>query len=126
MESKPGTFDGIERRRHQRFRVKEDGLVFLGKNSGTIVDISRSGLSIHCTALDIQLPLPHQLDIFLAQSRLYLPNLPVIIVEDGPVLPRPISSSFPMKRLRMKFGCLSTEQQARLDAIITRNTVVGY
>jgi hypothetical protein len=124
MESKPGTFDGIERRRHKRFRVKEDALVFLGKDTGTILDISRSGLSIHCIALDKKPPLPNQLDIFFAQSRFYLPNLPVFLVEDAPILPSPIFSSFQMKRLRMKFGSLSSEQKARLDELITLNTVV--
>lgn len=124
MENKLGTFDGIERRRHKRFRVKDDALVFLGKDSGTIWDISKSGLSIHCIALDKKPPLPGQLDIFFAQTRFYLPNLPVSLVDDVQMLPSPIFSSFQMKRLRMEFGTLSNEQQARLDEFITLNTVV--
>jgi hypothetical protein len=123
MENKLGTFDGIERRRHKRFRVKEDALVFLGKDTGTIFDISKSGLSIHYFVLDTKPTLSSQLDIFFAQSRFYLPNLPVSLVDDVQMLPIAIFSSFQMKRLRMKFGSLSNEQQARLDEFITLNTV---
>ena len=124
MESKPGTFDGIERRRHKRFRVKEDAFVFLGKDTGTIMDISRGGLSVHCIPLENKSPPPNQLDIFFAQSRFYLPNLPVFLVDDVQFLPNSIFSSFQIKRLRIKFGSLSNEQQARLDEFITLNTVV--
>jgi hypothetical protein len=124
MESNPSTFDGIERRRHKRFRVKEDGLVFIGKDTGTIMDISRGGLSVHCIPLDKESTLPNQLDIFFAQSRFYLPNLPVFLVDDVQFLPNSIFSSFQIKRLRIKFGSLSNEQQARLDEFITLNTVI--
>jgi hypothetical protein len=124
MESKPGTLDGIERRRHKRFRVKEDCLVFIGKETGTIMDISRGGLSVHCIPWDNKSTLPNQLDIFFAQSRFYLPNLPVFLVDDAQFLPNSSFSSFQIKRLRIKFGSLSDEQQARLDEFITLNTVI--
>lgn len=125
MDNKPGIFDGIERRHHQRFRVKDGALVFFGKDTCTIWDISKSGLSIHCIALEKHTHLPNQLDIFFARSRFYLPSLPVFLVDDVQNLPNPILRSFQIKRLRMKFGSLSNEQQARLDEFITLNTVVG-
>lgn len=124
MENRLGTFDGIERRRHKRFRVKDDAFVFLGKETGTIFDISKSGLSVHCIPLNEKSSLPNQLDIFFAQSRFYLPNLPVSLVDDVQFLPNSIFSSFQIIRLRIKFGSLSNEQQARLDEFITLNTVV--
>ena len=124
MESKPGTFDGIERRRHKRFRVKEDALVFLGKDTGTILDISRGGLSVHYAVFEKALPIPHHLDIFFVHSRFYLPNLPISLVDEVQALSNPIFSTFQVKRIRMKFGPLSNEQQTRLDEFITLNTIV--
>ena len=124
MEPKPSVFDGAERRRHKRFRVKNDALVFLGKDTGTILDISTGGLSVHYAVFEKKDPLPHHLDIFFVHSRFYLPNLPVVLVDEAQTLPSPIFSSFQVKRLRMKFGPLSSEQQARLEEFILHNTVV--
>ena len=124
MESKPDVFNGTERRRHKRFRVKDDALVFLGKDTGTILDISRGGLSVHYAVFEKDPPIPRHLDIFFAHSRFYLPNLPVFLVDEVQTLPNPIFSSFQVKRLRIKFGLLSSEQQARLDDFIMHNTVV--
>ena len=123
MENILATFDGIERRRHKRFKVKEDALVFLGKDTGTILDISQGGLSVHYAALERKLPLPNHLDIFFAHSRFYLPNLPVSLVDEVHVQSTPIFCSFQVKKLRMKFGPLSSEQQARLEEFMTHNTI---
>jgi len=65
MENKLDTFSGTERRRHKRFRVKDEALVFFGKDTGTILDISQGGLSVHYAALEKKTPLPNHLDIFL-------------------------------------------------------------
>jgi len=124
MENKLDTYSGAERRRHKRFRVKDDALVFFGKDTGTILDISQGGLSVHYAALEKKTPLPNQLDIFFVYSRFYLPNLPVSLVDEMPILPNPIFNSFQVKRLRMKFGPLSSEQHARLEDFITDNAIL--
>lgn len=117
------TSQWAERRRHRRYRVKDEALVFLGKDTGAILDISKGGLSFHFTAFDQQPSLPAHLDIFSAPSRFYLPNLPVSLVGEAQALTGSIFSSLRVKRLSMKFGPLSSEQQARLDDFITANTV---
>jgi len=123
MTMEPEISLGTERRRAPRYRVKDDALVFLGKDTGTILDISTGGLSVHFAAFDQQQSLPSHLDIFLAHSRFYLPNLPISLVGEAQTLTRSIFSSLRVKRLSMKFGPLSSEQQARLDDFITHNTV---
>lgn len=124
MENKLDTYSGAERRRHKRFRVKDNALVFFGKDTGTILDISQGGLSVHYAALEKKTALPNYLDIFFVYSRFYLPNLPVSLVDEMPILPNPIFNSFQVKRLRMKFGPLSSEQHARLEDFITDNAIL--
>ncbi len=123
MESKPDTFDGGERRRNKRYRVKDDALVFLGKDTGTILDISRGGISVNFVAFEHQQTLPSYLDLFFAHSRFYLPNLPVLLVGEVQTLTNSIFSSLRVKRLCLQFGSLSNEQQALLDDFILHNTV---
>lgn len=122
-ENNSEEFGGIERRRHKRFKVKDDALVFLGKDTGTLLDISKGGVSVHYAALEQNPTIPKCLDIFFAQSRFYLPNLPVSLVAEAHVFPNPVFSSFQVKRLRMKFGPLSSDQQTRLDDFISQNTI---
>jgi len=123
MESKADTFDGAERRRNRRFRVQDDALVFLGKDTGTILDISKGGLSVHFAAFEQKKTVPSHLDIFFAHSRFYLPNLPIVLVGEVQTLTNSIFSSLRVKRLSMKFGPLSSEQQIRLDDFILQHTV---
>ncbi|MBV5318589.1 MAG: PilZ domain-containing protein [Desulfobulbaceae bacterium] len=123
MESKADTFDGAERRRNRRFRVQDDALVFLGKDTGTILDISKGGLSVHFAAFEQKKTVPSHLDIFFAHSRFYLPNLPIVLVGEVQTLTNSIFSSLRVKRLSMKFGPLSSEQQIRLDDFILHHTV---
>jgi len=123
MAMKPVTSHGAERRCDPRYRVKDDALVFLGKDTGTILDISKGGLSVHFAAFEQQKFFPTHLDIFFAHSRFYLPNLPVSLVGEAQTLTNSIFSSLRVKRLSMKFGSLSSEQQARIDDFITHNTV---
>lgn len=115
------TFPWAERRRDRRFRVKADALVFLGKDTGSILDISKGGLSVHFAALDHIKSLPAHLDLFSAHTRFYLPHLPVSLVGEAQIFTSSIFSSLRVKRLSMKFGPLSSEQQARLDEFITHN-----
>lgn len=120
----PEAFNGSERRRHKRFIVKDDALVFLGKETGAILDISKGGLSVRYTVLEKDpSPLPPHLDIFFARSGFYLPCLPVFLVSETQTRPNSIFSSLRVKRLSMKFGPLSSDQQARLEDFITSNTV---
>lgn len=123
MIPKPDAPGGRERRHHQRFKVKEDTLVFLGMDTGAIVDISTGGLGVHFVAFQHDSPLPRYLDIFQAQSRFYLPNLPILLVNEVQTLPNSMFSTLRVKRLSMQFGTLSNEQQALLQEFISNHTV---
>ncbi|ADW16921.1 type IV pilus assembly PilZ [Desulfobulbus propionicus DSM 2032] len=112
-----------ERRQHKRYRIKNDTLVFFGMDTGTIVDVGLGGLAVHLVAFEYDIPLPRHLDIFQAQSRFYLPNVPVSLVNEVQTLPNSMFSTLRVKRLCMQFGPLSNKQQSQLNDFISRNTV---
>lgn len=123
MSLSAGSGSDKERRIHQRFRVKDETLAFFGKDTGTIVDIGKGGLAVQMAVFEQELSIPPQVDIFLAHSRFYLRNLPVTLVGEVQTLPHSLFSSLRIKRLCMKFGPLTGEQQARIDDFIRKNTV---
>lgn len=111
-----------ERRRHQRFRVTSDALAFLGKEPGAILDISLGGMSIRYAVFDQEPLAASSLDIFIANPSFYLPALPVQLVSEVQSLPHSLFSSLRLKRLGVKFGQLSADQQALLQSFIAGNT----
>lgn len=124
MENSLAVTGKKERRRHMRFKAKEESLVFLGQETGTILDISTGGLSVHYAVFDKATEIPGYVDIFVAQSNFYLPDIPIILVEETQVLPHSMFSSLCIRRLGLKFGALSPDQQTRLKEFIAHNTVV--
>lgn len=123
MENRLAVSGKNERRRHERFKAEEDSLVFLGQETGTILDISSGGLSVHYAVFDQETEIPGYVDIFVARSSFYLPDIPIILVEETQVLPRSMFSSLSIRRLGLKFGVLSPDQQSRLKEFIAHNTV---
>lgn len=123
MENRPATSGKLERRRHKRYKVQEESLVFLGQETGTILDISTSGLAVHYAIFEKEAEIPGYLDIFVARSNFYLPDIPVILVAEAQILPRSMFSSLRVRRLGLKFGPLSSDQQLRLTEFIAHNTL---
>lgn len=123
MEPSPGTSGVVERRRHKRFRVKEETFAFLGDETGTLFDISKGGFSFHFAVFEKEPVIPSHLDIFLAEPHFYLPKIPVSFVSEVQTVPASIFSLLRIKRLSMKFGLLSRDQQALIEDFIARHTV---
>jgi hypothetical protein len=74
------TYRGRERRLHNRYAIQDDALVFIGKETGTIIDMSIGGVAVRFVSMKQEVPPPKQLDLFLARSQFYLPNLPIMLV----------------------------------------------
>lgn len=108
------TYNGRERRRYLRQALPEDTLVFINKEPGTVIDMSEGGVAIHFVSLRPEHPQPLQIDIFHGASQLYLPELPVRLVNEIALLPYPLFSSLSRHRLCMEFGQLTSTQRLRL------------
>ena len=115
---KSPTPDGKERRQHQRHKIHQDALVFIGKEPGTIIDMSEGGLAINFVSMKHGATLPKQLDIFFAATQTYLPELPVMLVNEISSPPYSLFSSLSTKRLCLQFGPLSNEQQVHVRQFI--------
>ena len=107
-----------ERRRSARYKVQENAVAFMGKSTCSILDISAIGISVRCSVMEKETTEPLHLDIFLADTRFYLPQLPVHPVDEVITSPHSLFSSYRIKRLGLKFGALTAEQQSRLDEFI--------
>ena len=114
---------GIERRRHKRYRVKDETFAFIGEETGTIVDIGKGGLSFHFAVFEKEPVIPSHLDIFLSQPHFYLPKVPVFLVSEVQTVPVSIFSLLRIKRFSLQFGSLSSDQQAQIEDFIASNTI---
>jgi len=124
MELNPEASGGIERRRHKRYRVKDETFAFFGQDTGTLVDISKGGLSLHYAVFEKEPVFPPSLDIFIAHPHFYLPDIPFSLVCAVQTVPASIFSLLRIKRLSMKFGPLTSDQLTRIEDFIACNTVI--
>jgi len=124
MGLNPEASGGIERRRHKRYRVKSETFAFLGEDTGTLVDISKGGLSVHCAVFEKEPVFPTHLDIFIAHPHFYLPDVPFALVGEVQTVPASIFSLLRIKRFSLQFGPLSSDQLTRIEDFIACNTVV--
>lgn len=115
------TYKGRERRRHPRQTLPEETLVFIHKEPGTVIDMSEGGLAVHFVSLQAEQPQPRQIDVFHAPSQFYLPQLPVRMLQEIPLLPYPLFSSISRRRLCMEFGQLTEAQRSQLRDFLHRN-----
>ncbi len=115
----------MERRRHHRYRVNESAVAFYGRWPCSIVDISSSGIAVTCATTERERPEFDHLDIFFADASFYLPQVPVELVTEVHTPPRSMFSSLHFKRISLKFGPLSSEQQARIHEFIQHGSTAS-
>jgi len=113
----------VELRKHKRFKVKEGALAFFNPNPtilGSIIDVSKSGLAFSYMKTDSEIDLTPEikLDILMSIDGFYLDHLPFDAVADIMLPAQYAFSTIIMKRLSVKFGQLSKEQEKQLDYFI--------
>jgi len=113
----------VDRRRHKRYRVREGALAFLGPIPGTITDISRGGMSVKYVVFEKRPEQTLKLDIFFSEEDFFLPDIPAFLVSDVDYPSEAPFSAVQIKRLGIKFGELSSEQEASLQHFLLHNTV---
>ncbi|MBW2471833.1 MAG: PilZ domain-containing protein [Deltaproteobacteria bacterium] len=114
-----------ERRKHQRFRLKDLAIAVPNKPTsqvGRIVNISKGGLAVRYVDRDDWAGEADSIDI-LINSGLFLTNIPIHNVNDFEVENQVSFSIMTERQCCLQFGPLSSEQESRLDEFIRHHGV---
>ena len=114
-----------ERRKHQRFRLKDLAIAVPNKPTsqvGRIVNISKGGLAVRYVDRDDWAGEADSIDI-LINSGLFLTNIPIQNVSDFEVENKVSFSIMTERQCCLQFGPLSSEQESRLDEFIRHHGV---
>ena len=114
-----------ERRKHQRFRLKDLAIAVPNKPTsqvGRIVNISKGGLAVRYVDRDDWAGEADSIDI-LINSGLFLTNIPIQNVNDFEVENQVSFSIMTERQCCLQFGPLSSEQESRLDEFIRHHGV---
>jgi hypothetical protein len=114
-----------ERRKHQRFRLKDLAIAVPNKPTsqvGRIVNISKGGLAVRYVDRDDWAGEADSIDI-LINSGFFLTNIPIHNVNDFEVENQVSFSIMTERQCCLQFGPLSSEQESRLDEFIRHHGV---
>ncbi len=112
-----------ERRKHPRFRVKENAFAVVHQDPVKLVpilDVAMGGLGIYVNDGAKWLKDSQRLEIMVADCSFYLDNLPFEIVANFRAFPGNASNMLDGRRYSLKFGNLRPVQKSRLK-YFTRN-----
>ena len=117
-----------ERRRHRRYKVKENAFAVINPDPVKLVpvlDISMGGLGIYVNQGSKMMDDSPKLEIMVADCSFYLDNLPYEIIENIKAFSGGASNMFDGRRFNLKFGNLRPAQKARLKFFIRNYTHGG-
>ena len=110
----------VERRKHNRFRVKDGASVVLRAHFlelGEIIDVSRGGLAFRYVPSQQPSSGSPQLVILLGDGSFYLADIPFIIISDFEINQNPFSS-LKISRCGVQFGELTHSQVSEIEYFI--------
>ena len=115
--------DFIERRHDKRYTIP-NGIVALPRSSsmaiGTIINISKGGISICYTSSEEQNGTSEQIDILLTDHNFYITGIPVHTIADFQLENKVSFSYIYERRCCMQFHDLSETQRNQLDELFSR------
>jgi hypothetical protein len=122
--------EGVERRKHKRFQVKENAFVALEAQSrphsttkvGQITDISMGGLAFRYLASEEQPNGSCELGIFLAYDGFHLREIPFEAIWDVET-EKVGSASIRVRRSGVQFGEMTHHQISGLEYLIQNHTI---
>lgn len=112
-----------DRRSHKRFPVRKGALAFFGAVPGEITDISLSGMSVKYVPLEKEANREFQVDFFVPDQNFFLSNIPCHLVSDMDFPTDAPYQAVQVKRLGIKFGELTSEQQLGLRNFFQQNAL---
>ncbi len=113
----------VERRRHKRYRLRDGALAFVGRIPAQITDISQGGMALKFPVLEEPGDVELSLDIFFSEQGFYLPDVPATILSDIEFPVTAPLSAVRVRRLGLRFGELTPDQEERLKTFILHNAV---
>jgi len=116
-----------EKRKHRRFRVKENAFAVINQDPVRLVpilDIAMGGLGIYVNDGAKWMNDSQKLEIMVADCSFYLDSIPFEIISNFRAFPGDASNMLDGRRYSLKFGNLRPVQKARLKYFI-RNYAHG-
>ncbi|MFZ5759195.1 MAG: PilZ domain-containing protein [Thermodesulfobacteriota bacterium] len=108
-----------ERRKHRRYPMPDEILVFNETTFGQIINISRGGIAFRfLTNKDIQQDSTFELGILNSADGFYLENIPCRTVTSTDSAPIHPTGSTIVRRNGAQFGDLTSDQQQKIDAFL--------
>ena len=114
----------LERRKHRRYQVAENVLVFNSTTFGQIINISKGGLAFRYLAQKDDPPLAtFEIGILNGDNGFYLDQLKcrTVTVNDTPPI-HPTSSTI-IRKTGIQFTDLTPEQNERLASFLAENSI---
>ncbi len=117
-----------DRRKHKRYTLRESTYAVLKPNQtrmGQLVDINEKGLTLHyfdIGACSRNIYESSELSLFLNEGILFLEDIPIKVVSEEIKPDRFSDDATAMKRLFVRFGVLTQEQEMRLDDFLLNRT----
>lgn len=114
-----------ERRKNRRFKVEEGAFAALSPDSsimGQLDNISKGGLSFKYIVHEDQSDEIEATHVFVGINGFYLEKMPYKVVEDVQVENTSSLSSINMRRRRLQFVDLTSNQAAQLDYFLKNRT----
>ena len=111
----------IDRRTHQRFKVREESFAFIESDAKIlckIKNIGRGGVSLMTIANAEQIPEIFDVDIFVSGRVFYLKDLPAKKISEIHTNSSSLFNAFIKSRIGIQFGELTDSQLSRLDDFI--------
>jgi hypothetical protein len=118
----------IERRRHQRFKVKDNAYAIINSEPVRLVpilDIAIGGLGVYMNDGDHWLNQASKLEIMVADCSFYLENIPFESISNFKAFPANVSNLLNGRRCSLKFGTLTPGQKSELKYFFRSYTQGG-
>ncbi len=119
----------IERRKHERFKVKSGAVAAVFSKAseyvhiGQIMNTSRGGLAFRYIDGNGELTELCELDILVAQDNFYLKDVPFKTVWVSPVADHPAFIFLEKKQRGVQFGNMTPHQISQLDYFFHKHTI---
>jgi len=118
----------VERRRHQRYKIKDNAFAIINPEPVRLVpilDIALDGVGVYVNNEDHWLNKVSKLEIMVADCSFYLENLPVESISNFKAFPANPSHLIDGRRCSLKFGSLTLNQKTELKYFIRNYAQMG-